>query len=351
MTAVEHGCDDSIYIYTNDLAVREWPRARGCSRGRPLGCAPARGRARRGRPPLHGRDGGGGEDRLRHVPVGTARAATPRRQSSPTTSTIWARWTRPAATEKIGLWGANPPLKQRLSRHGGRTARHRAADAAGGIQTNLTGPLRPAGCSRCSARRERGGRPPGRGPPADATAPPAAAPAAPVVAPFGWTDAALGQHVDTGTTEQLATYLAGMSQSQRDTAIAELQGARHFYRGGSPAPPTTPRGWRWRNARSAPTSRCRASTGHRPGPGHERPGRAGGRLGGRRAPRRSDGRDPHADRRRARRGPRRDGPGPPPHLDRALADFHSVIPGQYDAYEQRIYRALHARSTASTPGS
>ena len=52
--------------------------------------------------------------------------------------------------------------------------------------------------------------------------------------PFGWTDANLGTRVDTGTAEQLATYLAGMSQSRADAAIAELQGARHFYRGQIP---------------------------------------------------------------------------------------------------------------------
>jgi hypothetical protein len=54
------------------------------------------------------------------------------------------------------------------------------------------------------------------------------------VTAFGWADANLGQRVDTGTAEQLAAYLVGLSPAARDAAIADLQGARHFYRGQIP---------------------------------------------------------------------------------------------------------------------
>ena len=108
--------------------------------------------------------------------------------------------------------------------------------AAAATERSLTGPLTArrmlalqravgnAAVSRLVAARQ------------PATAPPPAA-APPAVTAFGWTDATLGQHVDTGTAEQLAAHLAAMSPSQRDAAIAELQGARHHYRGGIPGAP------------------------------------------------------------------------------------------------------------------
>ena len=64
----------------HERAVRpDSPRPR--DRGRePRAARAARARGRRGRPPLHGRDGGGRAP-ARHVPVGAARAASPRRRA------------------------------------------------------------------------------------------------------------------------------------------------------------------------------------------------------------------------------------------------------------------------------
>ena len=173
---------------------------------------------------------------------------------------------------------------------------------------------------------------------------PAAAPAAaPVVTPFGWTDAALGQHVDTGTTEQLASYLAGMSQSQRDTAIAELQGARHFYRGGIPGaaddPTRVAMAQRAQRADVALQGEYRTIAQGQVTTGPDAP--AGGWPAGSRPADLMAGTHTPTT---AERDALRDAMAPARRRTATgqLADFHSVIPGQFDAYEQRIYKALHA---------
>jgi hypothetical protein len=217
-----------------------------------------------------------------------------------------------------------------------------AAGAA--LETSLTGPLTAprmlalqravgnAAVSRLVAARQP-------------AAPPAAAPAAaaPVVTPFGWTDAALGQRVDTGTTEQLAAYLAGMSQSQRDTAIAELQGARHFYRaeipGAADDATRTAIAQRAQRADVALQGEYRTIAQGQVTSGPDAP--AGGwPTGSRPADLMSGTHTPTT----AERDQLRDAMAPARRRTSsgALADFHSVIAGQTDAYEQRIYLALHA---------
>ena len=107
--------------------------------------------------------------------------------------------------------------------------------AAAPIETSLTGPLTArrmialqravgnAAVSRLVAARQ------------PATAPPPAA-APPAVAAFGWTDATLGQHVDTGTAEQLAAHLAGMSPEPARRCDRRAAGrAPPLPRAGSPA--------------------------------------------------------------------------------------------------------------------
>ena len=210
---------------------------------------------------------------------------------------------------------------------------------------NLTGPLtanRVLALQRAVGNAAVGRLMAARQPtPAPAAAPPAAAP---VVAPFGWTDAALGQRVDAGTTEQLAAYLAGMSQSQRDTAIAELQGARHFYRGGIPGAADDPtRVVMAQRAQRADVALQGEYRDDRPGPGHDRP-RTRRRAAGRPARAPPDLMAGTHTPTTAERDALRDAMAPARRRTATgqLADFHSVIPGQFDAYEQRIYRALHA---------
>jgi hypothetical protein len=177
--------------------------------------------------------------------------------------------------------------------------------------------------------------------PAPTVAPPAAAP--PAVTAFGWTDANLGQRVDTGTAEQLAAYLAGMSPAARDAAIADLQGARHFYRGQIPG--AADDATRVAIAQRAQRADVALQGEYRtialgqvtsgpdaPAGGWPAGSRPAGLLSGTHAPTTSE-RDQLRDAMAPAR--RRTSTG-------QLADFHSVIPGQTDAYEQRIYLALHA---------
>ena len=214
--------------------------------------------------------------------------------------------------------------------------------AAAAIETSLTGPLTArrmlalqrsvgnAAVSRLVAARQ------------PATAPPPAA-APPAVTAFGWTDATLGQHVDTGTAEQLAAHLAGMSPSQRDAAIAELQGARHHYRGGIPGAPDdaarVEMAQRAQRADFALQGEYRTIAQGQVTSGPDAP--AGGWPAGARPAALTTGtHTPTA----AERDQLRDAMAPARRRTStgALADFHSVIPGQFDAYEQRIFKALHA---------
>jgi hypothetical protein len=211
-----------------------------------------------------------------------------------------------------------------------------------GIQTSLTGPLTArrmlalqravgnAAVNRLVAARQ------------PTTAPPPTAPAAPVVTPFGWTDANLGQRVDTGTAEQLATYLAGMTQSARDAAIAELQGARHFYRGEIPGAADDPTrvalAERAQRADVALQGEYRTIAMGQVTTGPDAP--AGGwPVGSRPAGLMAGTHTPTA----AERDQLRDAMAPARRRTStgALADFHSVIAGQTEAYEQRIFGSLH----------
>ena len=122
VTQVERGYDDSIYEYTNDLSVRDSPRRASIAGAGPgLRAQLERARSPRttaaSRPRRRRRRGRSAGRRWGHrVP----RAAS---ASWPTTSTIWARWTRPGAAEMIGPWEANRPLKSRPSRIAAQTAR------------------------------------------------------------------------------------------------------------------------------------------------------------------------------------------------------------------------------------
>ena len=211
--------------------------------------------------------------------------------------------------------------------------------AAAATERSLTGPLTArrmlalqravgnAAVSRLVAARQ------------PATAPPPAA-APPAVTAFGWTDATLGQHVDTGTAEQLAAHLAAMSPSQRDAAIAELQGARHHYRGGIPGAPDdaarVEMAQRAQRADFALQGEYRTIAQGQVTSGPDAP--AGGwPAGGRPAGLMTGTHTPTA----AERDQLRDAMAPARRRTStgALADFHSVIPGQFDDI-----RAAHLQS-------
>jgi hypothetical protein len=177
-----------------------------------------------------------------------------------------------------------------------------------------------------------------------ATAPSPSAAAAPAITAFGWKDPKLGQRVDTGTAEQLATYLAGLAPAARDTAIAELQGARRFYRGqlGAADQPTAiaiservQRADLSLHADYRDTAIAQGAGGaDAPAGGWAAGSRPAGLMAGTHTPTAAE-RD---ELREAIAPARRRGAGG------ALADFHSAPPpGQSDAYEQRIYTALHLR--------
>lgn len=218
-----------------------------------------------------------------------------------------------------------------------------APPSAAAVESSLTGPLTTrrmlalqravgnAAVSRLVAARQ----------PAPAAPPAAAAP--PAITAFGWTDATLGQHVDTGTAEQLAAHLAVMSQSQRDAAIAELQGARHFYRGQIPGAADDPTrvliAQRAQRADVALQGEYRTiavgqvtSGPDAPAGGWPAGSRPAGLMTGTHTPTVSE-RDQLRDAMAPAR--RRTATG-------QLAEFHSVIAGATDAYEQRIFKALHA---------
>jgi hypothetical protein len=166
-------------------------------------------------------------------------------------------------------------------------------------------------------------------------------PAPPAVTPFGWSDVTLGQRVDTGTAEQLGTYLAGLAPAARDAAILDLQGARRFYRqqlAGADDARRRAIGERVQRADVALQGHYRTiavgqvTTGPNAPPGGWPAGsRPTGLMAGTHAPSQAE-----RDQLRNAMAParRRTASG-------QLADFHSVIPGQTDAYEQRIYRTLH----------
>ena len=210
------------------------------------------------------------------------------------------------------------------------------------VETTLTGPLtthrmlalqRAAGnaaVSRLVAARQ----PAAPAPPA-ATAPPA-------IAPFGWTDATLGRRVDTGTAEQLAAHLAGMSPSQRDLAIAQLQGARRHYRGQIPgtADDAVKKELAERTQRAdvalhghyRTIAQGQVTSGpDAPAGGWPAGARPAGLMAGTHTPTAAE-RDQLRDAMAPAR--RRTASG-------QLADFHSVAAGQIEKYEQRIYGALH----------
>lgn len=165
------------------------------------------------------------------------------------------------------------------------------------------------------------------------------------ITPFTWTDTTLGGHVDgSGTAEQIAAHLAGLTQAARDAAIAELQGARRFYRGQRPA--TTDDAERRTLAERTQradvalhgsyrdVAQGQVSSGpNAPAGGWAAGSRPAGLMAGTHTPT------------AAERDQLRDAMAPPRAraAGGALADFHSVIAGQHDAYEQRIFRALHAR--------
>jgi len=171
----------------------------------------------------------------------------------------------------------------------------------------------------------------------------APAPAAVPITAFGWTDATLGQRVDTGTAEQLAAYLAGLVPAARDAAILELQGARRHYRGQLPGSDDARRkaiSERVQRADVALHGSYRdAATGQVPG-GAMAP--AGGWPAGHRPPGLMSGTHTPTQ---AERDSLREAMAPPRRRTAGgqLADFHSVISTQTDAYEQRIFRAIHAR--------
>jgi hypothetical protein len=166
-------------------------------------------------------------------------------------------------------------------------------------------------------------------------------PAPPAVTPFGWSDVTLGQRVDTGTAEQLGTYLAALAPAARDAAILDLQGARRFYRqqlAGADDARRRAIGERVQRAdvalqghyRTIAVGQVTAGPNAPPG-GWPAGSRPTGLMAGTHTPSQAE-RDQLRDAMAPAR--RRTASG-------QLADFHSVIPGQTDAYEQRIYRTLH----------
>jgi hypothetical protein len=174
-----------------------------------------------------------------------------------------------------------------------------------------------------------------------ATAPPVAT-AAPSITAFGWKDAKLGTTVDSGTAEQLATYLASLTPAARDAALAELQGARRHYRGqltGTDRPTAIAISERVQRADVSLHASYSDTAVAQGAGGADAP--AGGWARGKRPPGLTAGtHTPTA----AERDELRDAMAPARRRSASgqLADFHSAAPaGTSDAYEQRIYKHLH----------
>ena len=174
----------------------------------------------------------------------------------------------------------------------------------------------------------------------------AAATTAPAVTPFAWRDAALGAHVDAnGTAEQIATHLSGLDPGARDTAIADLQGARREYHGriAGAADDATRTDLRDRRQRADVGLHGHyRDVAQTQTPGGPMAPEGGWATGSRPAGLMTGTHTPTT----AERDQLRDAMAPPRARTAtgALADFHSMIPSHpYETYENRIFRALTSR--------